>query len=409
MVWSGWLRAGKASGLLVIVLLAGGWQAAPTAAEINSILNELSGITGFPVRRQLPFALITREQVNKYLQDEIRISVKPGDIRAEEITLKKFGFAPPDFDLKKTTIDLLTEQAAAFYDFKRKKLFISDWAAVNMRDTAIVHELAHALADQNFSIRKFTRGAAEDGEMSMARESVVEGQASWLMVEVEARRTGKSMADTATARQLLVDTPESPDGEYPVYSKAPLYLRKTLLFPYAAGGRFQQAVFEREGQAAFAKVFERAPVSSAQIEHPERYFAGEIPATPVLPKPWPHMKAFVKGSLGELETRILLEQYVSADVAQSLGPLLRGSRYRVDENRKDHRMTLVYVSEWADEEAAGRYFVAYQTILRGKWHRMNVTAQGTDQISGLSEDGYFRVALKGRQVRSEEGFAAPPV
>ena len=69
----------------------------------------------------------------------------------------------------------------------------------------------------------------------------------------------------------------------------------------------------------------------------------------------------------------------------------------------------VFAKLWADEKAAGRYFVAYQTILRGKWHRMNVTAQGTDQISGLSEDGYFRVALRGRQVRSEEGFAAPPV
>src|SRR5690242_3813862 len=118
----------------------------PTAEEIESVMRELSGITGFHIRKQLPFESITRDQVNEYLKDQIKRAVKPDEIRAEETALKKFGFVRQDFDLKQTTIDLLTEQAAAFYDFRQKKLFISDWAAVNMRDAALVHELAHALA-----------------------------------------------------------------------------------------------------------------------------------------------------------------------------------------------------------------------------------------------------------------------
>jgi hypothetical protein len=51
----------------------------------------------------------------------------------------------------------------------------------------------------------------------------------------------------------------------------------------------------------------------------------------------------VTGSLGELETRILLEQYIDADLAEALGPKLKGSDYRIDEVKKaeaDHRMTL---------------------------------------------------------------------
>src|SRR4051812_955763 len=107
----------------LLAILPGVWQTQPaaaqsklpTAAEINGILRELSDITGFQVRKQLPFESITRDQVNKYLKEQIRRSVKPDEIRAEETTLKKFGFVPPDFDLKQTTIDLLTEQAAAFY------------------------------------------------------------------------------------------------------------------------------------------------------------------------------------------------------------------------------------------------------------------------------------------------------
>ena len=88
--------------LTLIVLLTGGWQGhtasagagLPTAGEIDSILKELSDITGFHIRKSLPFALITREEVNRYISEQIKESVKPDEIRAEEITLKKFGFAP---------------------------------------------------------------------------------------------------------------------------------------------------------------------------------------------------------------------------------------------------------------------------------------------------------------------------
>src|SRR5580658_3337052 len=199
----------RLASLTLVVLMTGAWQtprvqtSPPNAAEINAVLKELSDITGFRIRHELPFALITKEQVNTYVKDQIKRSIKADDIRAQETTLKKLGFVPPDFDLKQTTIDLLTEQAAAFYDFRRKKLFISDWAAVNMRDSAVIHELAHALADQNFSIQKFLGKGDDNSESSMAREAVVEGQASWLMLEVDARRNGRTLADPDVARALL--------------------------------------------------------------------------------------------------------------------------------------------------------------------------------------------------------------
>jgi len=408
-------RACRYAGLAVVVLLAGGFpgRAAapspklPTAEEIASIFQELSRITGFHIRKQLPFASITRDGVNRYIREQIRESVKPDDIRAEETTLKKFGFAPASFDLKQTTIDLLTEQAAAFYDFKKKKLFISDWAAVNMRDVALIHELAHALADQNFPIQRFLAKGADDSEVSLARQAVVEGQASWLMLEVEARRAGKTLADEQTARQYLDTDVDSTEDDYPVFNKAPLYLRRTLTFPYSDGGRFQQAVFLHDGQAAFARVFRDPPTSTAQILHPALYFNRVAFDDPELPKPARHSKPFVTGALGELETRILLEQYIGPDIAKTLGPKLKGSGYRVDETKPEHRMTLVYVSEWSDADAAARYFRAYREILQKKWTNVEVTLQTPDRFTGKSEDGYFAVTRDDRRVLSEEGFAQP--
>ncbi len=405
----------QCTGLAIIVILAGAWQKPrvatqaklPTAAEIEVVLKDLAGITGFHVRKQLPFALITRDEVNQYLKEQIQQSVKPDEIRAEEVTLKKFGFAPPDFDLKQTTIDLLTEQAAAFYDFKRKKLFISDWATVNMRQAALIHELAHALADQNVNIQKFTNKGSDNSEASLAREAVVEGQASWLMLEVGARRNGRTLADPQTAREFLETDADAQQSDYPVFNNAPLYLRRTLMFPYDEGEKFQQAVFLHDGMPAFSRIFREPPISTAQIEHPERYFEHTPLSSPVLPKPIRHAKPFVAGAMGELETRILLEQYVSVALAGELGPKLKGADYRVDETKPSHRMTLVYASEWNDRDAAAQYFEAYRKILRGKWKSVEVTTEDATRFSGKSEDGYFAVTLDGNTVLSKEGFERP--
>lgn len=411
-------RVAHIAAIVAAIFISGAWQQSPLrpasklpdAAEINSILQQLSQITGFKIKRELPFELVTREQVNRFLKDQIRRTIKPEEIRAEEITLKKFGFVPPDFDLKQTTIDLLTEQAAAFYDFHRKKLFISDWATENMRSAALVHELAHALADENFSIQKYLDQAGDNSEESLARQTVVEGQASWLMLEFAARRIGKSLADPATAREYLSNGDSGSDGndsEYPVFNKAPLYLKETLMFPYEAGQNFQQAILLRDGKAAFARVFREPPLDTAQILHPSRYFDRVKPVTPELPHPVRHSKSYVVGMLGELDERILLEQYIDRAAADDLGPKLVGANYRIDKSKPDGRLMLVYASEWRDGESAASYFRAYQTVLKKKWKRLDVISASSDRVTGKAEDGYFLLRREGSLVLSEEGFAAP--
>ena len=394
---------------LALIVVSGLSAQIPTAAEIDAVMKQLSSITGFQVKRQLPFEMITRDQVNKFLKEQIRHSGKPEEIRAEETTLKKFGFVPPDFDLKKNTIDLLTEQAAAFYDFHRKKLFISDWAARNMRDEALVHELGHALADQNFPIEKYLGKGSDDSEDSLARESVVEGQAEWLMIEYALRQNGRTLADPATANEYLKpDDSSTPDKEYPVFSSAPLYIRRTLMFPYEDGELFQQAVYLKDGKNAFAEVFRKPPATTSQIMHPERYFNNVTATSPDLPKPVHRSKAFVGGSVGELDEQVMLQQYIDVDTAQSLAPKLKGATYRIDESRPKGTTMLIYASEWQDEAAAREYFDAYQKVLHGKWKKMEITTQDADRVAGKADDGYFALTRKGARILSEEGFASPP-
>jgi hypothetical protein len=401
--------------LLLSALTAGAWQAPapepsasklPDAAEINSIMRRLADITGFRIRRQLPFQLLSRDQINAYIKDQIKHSVRPKDIYAEELSLKKLGFVSADFDLKKTTIDLLTEQAAAFYDFHQKKLFISEWAASSMREEALVHELAHALADQNFNIEKYLNKGPDDAEESLARQTVVEGQATWLTVEYAARLAGRSLINADTAREFIRPDTDPDDPQYPVFSKAPLYLRATMLFPYEQGEVFQQAVFLHDGQAAFGTLFRKPPLSTSQVLHPERYFAGTAPVVPDLPKPSPGTKAIVEGVFGEEDMQVLLRQYISLPVAQGLAPGMTGGQYRIDELKKDHaRTVLLFATQWDSADSAIAFVNAYETVLEKKWKSVEQGEHDATHISGKSEDGYYRVERNGKTVLAREGFS----
>ena len=95
----------------------------PLFDEIEEILAQLSEITGWKAPKKVDSDTITKDGLKGFLESRMKEVVKPEEIRAEEVSLKLLGLVPQEFDLKKTTVDLLTEQAAAFYDYTRKKLF----------------------------------------------------------------------------------------------------------------------------------------------------------------------------------------------------------------------------------------------------------------------------------------------
>jgi hypothetical protein len=394
------------------ILAAAAWAQTPSeqesvCAQVPAITRQLTEISGLKLKHPVPCHFISKGEVNQFLKKRIREVASPEEIRAEELTLKKFGLVPADYDLAKNTIDLLTEQAAAFYDYDRKKLFITETTPFETQEPILAHELSHALADQNFDLARYTRQGRKSDDGSTARLAVMEGQATWLMSEYLARRSGSSLKDNREMANMMSTLADSSGGQYPVFENAPLYLRETLVFPYTKGMLFQQAVFERDGQSSFAEVFRKPPVSTQQILHPERYFSGLQPTDPQLPDP--HLnhryKSLTGGSLGELEHGILLRQYTDKHTAEELAPHWRGSSFELRENKKAGRLVLLYVVEWDSADIARSYFEAYQQLLRKKWKKMDVSSRSTDSVIGTADDGRFELRWNGNLVTSVEGLA----
>jgi hypothetical protein len=377
--------------------------------EIGKDLRDLNQITGLKIHRQVPYDLISKNQVNQFLKDRIKQEADPEDLRIEELSLKKFGFVPQDFDLAKTEVELLTEQAAAFYDYHKKKLYITDWAPKDMREEALIHELAHALADQNFHLERFIRKGSDDDDLSMAREAVMEGQATWLMSETVERRAGQTLKGSPDSVELMSKAMDSGGKDYPVFDSSPLYLRRTLVFPYTQGLLFQNAVVEKLDRGAFAEVFRHPPVSTQQILHPEKYFMHEAPTHPALPRlsAGKGYKKVAVGTMGELDHALLIEQFLDAERAKQIAPHWRGGAYALEEKKSEQRVVLEYSVEWEDADWARQYFEAYENVLRKKWRKIEVQ-QGDDSIfAGRGDDGYFVVRVEGTVVRSLEGLRDP--
>ncbi len=388
-------------GLPALLATAALAQQLPTRQEIDATMQELAGISGFRVKKQVSFRSIDRAGVRKYFDARMQETIKPKELRAEEITLKKFGFVPADYNLREATAKLITEQAAAFYDYHDQQLFITDWTPAEMRSNALIHELAHALADQNYSIAKYLKRARNDSEKAMAREAVVEGQATLLASEVEfQRKRNQPPPDDKAASQAV-------EPDYPEFDHAPLYFRETLLFPYVKGSLFQQQVIARDGRKAWREVFEHPPDTTRQILNVHAYFDGDhdrVPPLPAVPRGVHKLKGLVDGTLGALEHHVMLEQFGSGEVADQLAAAWRGCHYRVYQWKETN--PLLYSSEWQDEASAQRFFAAYEKVLRGKWKKIDITSRSTTHLTGHGDDGDFDVTIAGTRVTSREGWPA---
>lgn len=396
--------------VLCLLLFFAPWIAAAYTplAGLEDAVAELSEITGWKPLKKVQFDTIDRVALKRYLEQKVKEEIKPEEIRAEELALRKLGLVPQEFDLARTMVDLLTEQAAAFYDFKKKKLFVLQGGDPAGQSMVVFHELAHALADQHFDLGKFIKKGKSD-DSSLARMAVMEGQATWLMMESVARKAGQSLKEMPPS--LLDMASRSSDAmatQFPVLAAAPLYIRASLLFPYAEGLRFNHIVLQKEGQAGFARVFREPPVSSQQILHPDIYLANTRPLDVPLPKlpderDW---KVVTSGALGEFDHSILLEQYVSKEDADAIAPHWRGAAAAVIEHKGDKRAVLLYASEWNTPENARKMFEAYRRILKGKWKQMRIDTDSPGSVTGSGDDGDFRIWMSGTRISAVEGL--PP-
>jgi hypothetical protein len=391
-------------------LLAAAALAQPPALfeEVGDITATLSQITGWKVRTQVPSEMLGKDNFRRMVESSAKKAAHDKEVHAEEVTLKMFGFVPRDFNLTQESVDIVSEQAAAFYDYNKKRLYILDSTPEGIEQrVALAHELAHALADQHHRLGKYL-DAAPDDDATLARQAVMDGQAQWLSWAYVSQINGGKAELSAT---LLNELTGAVGADGPVFSTAPLWVRESLVFPYNEGIRFQDAVFHKLGREGFDAVFTRAPVSTQQILHPDAYLAGLKPEEPDPPLLAPlvgknagRFRSLTEGSLGEFDLSVLLRQYIDPTEAVQAASHWRGGSYRLYEHKGEKYSVLAFTSVWDSPQSAHTFFELYQRVMKDKWKKIAVSARSADEVSGAGDDGRFQLRVSGTAVQSIEGL-----
>ena len=109
---------------LLLLAASAAAQTSPIFEQVDEMLASLSKITGWKVKHKIPSELLTKGKFSSMLAQSVRETEKDKETRAAELTLKMFGLVPWEFKLAQESADLMEEQAAAFYDYQKKRLYV---------------------------------------------------------------------------------------------------------------------------------------------------------------------------------------------------------------------------------------------------------------------------------------------
>ncbi len=371
--------------------------------SVDEILKFASDDTGLPIKHEVKRRLAKRNEVQSYIEKNMKDDKDAKRLERSTEVLKKFGLLPRDFDLPKFLVAMLREQVAGYYDFKTKTVNLLNWVDVEQQKPVLAHELTHALQDQSFGIEKWMRGASDDAEKkkgekkddvpspadivsdeeSSARQAIVEGQAMVVLLDYSLAPTGKTLLDSpqiveALKQGMLTGTADSPE-----FRDAPILLKEELTFPYRYGLDFTAALLRAGGkELAYAGAFNNPPKTTRQIMEPQTYLSKEKldPITMIdMEKDFKDYDPFDIGAMGEFDVDILVEQYSGREAAAAIYPEWRGGYYfagkpklrstSVSKSDKAAPIGLLYVSRWSSPEKAAVFAAIYAKSLTQRYKK----------------------------------------
>jgi hypothetical protein len=380
-------------------------QAEELFRSVDVILKFASKDSGLPVKQEVKRRLTSRDEVTAYLEKNMKEDKDAQRLRRSELVLKKFGLLPKDFDLQSFLVSLLREQVAGYYDIKTKTVNLLDWVDVEQQKPVMAHELTHALQDHSFNLEKWMKAVDVDidkkkqptpedldkDEALVARQAVVEGQAMVVLLDYMLAPLGQNLLSSRELvhklqEGMLVGTADSPQ-----FANAPLYLKEALTFPYRYGVDFIADVLAARGkQAAFAGSFENPPSTTRQIMEPKTYLSGERLVPMPLPdfeRAFKNYERFDLGSVGEFDVAIIIDQFAGIDVSRSLYPEWRGGYYYAARPKGDPEapLALLYVSRWANADAAAQFAAVYAKSLTKRYVRARAVSSDQSGAVDLSQ------------------------
>ena len=238
---------------------------------VDRIVLDVERLRGLKFKDPVPVSVVNDDQA---MAQHMRLMEEFGEldeIRFAEIVMKALGMAHPDDDVMALLTDALREQIGGYYDPKLGRFYLLDDMPAALVDILAAHELTHALEDQYYRLDALLEaGDANDDEI-FARASVTEGSATLLMTIFSIEQTFDQSLSEADIMAMANIGQEAMD-------RLPKVLLRQMMAPYVVGMSFVQRGNASGWMAGGYPVddvnlaYEKPPLSSEQILHPEKYW-----------------------------------------------------------------------------------------------------------------------------------------
>jgi hypothetical protein len=384
-------------------------------ASVDEIFAFAAEDTGMPKRAVVKRQLVSKADVEKYASGRLAKEEFTQRFKQEELSMKKLGFLPRDFNLKEFLVKSTGQEVAGYYDDETKTISLVSWVPLDQQKPILAHELTHALQDQNYDLAKWMKAgtkASEGGatdDSALARKAVVEGQAMVVYVDYLLKPLGRTLEDTPGLIYQMEEPAVKAAVDSQLMHDAPMILREAGTFAYNGGLIFEGELLHKGGKKmAFAGAFARPPRNSHEVLQPETYIQGEkLPPVRI-----PDMRevlanqydVYDSGGIGELDVRALLKQYGERKIADDVSSAWQGGAY-VTFHRKDKAvadvsagtadLALLYISRWKTPQAAERFARFYASAVSQRYHSATV-----DAVQACSETN---CPVSTAQITTEEG------
>jgi hypothetical protein len=297
------------------------------AGILDRIAAAVAQIRGLQFQKAIAPELLTEEQLRARVAEQFRTDNPREEVDAIDALLTALGLLAPSDDLYDILLGVQTEQIAGYYDTKAKELVVTGNSAnpAPLDRVLLAHEYVHALTDQHFDLTRLDKlQEADKDDEATAFLALVEGDATVAMSEYAQRFLTPSERQDFAARSQQVPTAR--------LDAAPVIVRESLLFPYLQGVRFVQAILDGGGIEALNNAYRNPPTSTEQILHVTKYTGRRDDPTPVevpnlaraMGTGW---SAIEGGGVGELDMRLIVNQYLSRSDSEVAAEGWDGGRY----------------------------------------------------------------------------------
>src|SRR5579864_9713259 len=176
--------------------------------SVDKILDFASEDSGMPKQAAVRRRLVSKADVEKYASGRMAKEEYAKKLETAELTMKKMGFLPREFNLREFLVKSTGQQIAGYYDDETKTISLLNWVPVDRQEPILAHELTHALQDQNYDLAKWMKAGSkpegssakkddesENDDSAIARKAVVEGQAMVVYVDYVLAPLGRNLTD----------------------------------------------------------------------------------------------------------------------------------------------------------------------------------------------------------------------